>query len=403
MNVNHGIDEYFHRIRQKREVILKDFDTIHEKWRRTLFKTNIYVAIFIFLVEFFMYFFLKSSDLIVSTPEGYFIRYLLIPTAANSLIIITGFILLKKLPSTSRMINYVPSLQQILMGVVVSSTHYVFSAALCVFCIPLFVTIIFSSKKITRRIGILCFAALFIEIIQRTLSNFRPINENFYVAEAIVAFALLIATAMVCNVLIDFQREKNDIIQQGYLNQLEMKELMYKDQKTGLHGHTIFMNTLSQMVKLSEKTNMQIALAIIDIDDFKKINDTYGHLKGDKVIYKLAELMKRDFGANRFTARFGGEEFAIIFTENEVDQAYDFLEKLRAEFASQKYSFTDDVVTISIGIANWLPGWSLENLFDNADAAMYAAKSGGKNRISQYEKAARIRSYESSSIPFLRE
>lgn len=336
-----------------------------------------------------MFFFLKSANLIVTSVDNYLISYLVLPTAANILIILAGIFIIRKLPPQSLLINYIPAVQQILIGMVVAATHYVFSATLCVFCLPIFATIVFSDKRVSKNVGILCFLALTIEMILRQISPFRLYNEDFFAAEVIVAYTILIATAMICNVLIDFQKEKSMIIQQSYLRQLEMKDQLYKDQKTGLYGHTIFMNTLDKLVSLADKTEINLALAIIDIDDFKKINDKYGHLKGDQVIFALANLLRKDFGENLFTARFGGEEFAIIFTESQVEHAGEFLEKLRSEFAGIKYPFTDDVVTISIGIATWQPGWSLEDLFDNADSAMYVAKSIGKNCVECFNQVAR--------------
>lgn len=360
---------------------MHDFETIYIKWRKILLRTNIYVAILIFVIEVLMLFFLISTNLIVTSISNYLISYLLVPTVANALIILAGIFIIRKLPPESLLINYVPAVQQVLIGMVVAATHYVFSATLCVFCLPIFATIVFSDKRVTRNVGILSFMALTAEMIIRQISPFRLYNEDFFLAEVIVAYTILIATAIICNVLIDFQKEKSVIIQQSYLRQLEMKDQLYKDQKTGLYGHTIFMNTLDNLVKLADRTNLSFALAIIDIDDFKKINDTYGHLKGDQVIFALANLLKKDFCESLFTARFGGEEFAIIFTESQVDQAGEFLEKLRKEFAGIKYPFTDEVVTISIGIATWQAGWSVENLFDNADSAMYTAKSIGKNCV----------------------
>lgn len=385
----------------QQEVNVHDFETIYIKWRKILLRTNIYVAILIFMIEVLMFFFLRSANLIVTSIDNYLISYLFLPTAANILIILAGMFIIRKLPPESLLINYIPAVQQVLIGMVVASTHYVFSATLCVFCLPIFATIVFSDKRVTRNVGFLCFLALTFEMIVRQISPFRLYNEGFFAAEGIVAYTILIATAMICNVLIDFQKEKSLIIQQSYLRQLEMKDQLYKDQKTGLYGHTIFMNTLDHLVKLAERTNLAFALAIIDIDDFKKINDNYGHLKGDQVIFALANLLKREFCENLFTARFGGEEFAIIFSESQVEHAEEFLEKLRAEFAGMKYSFTDEAVTISIGIATWQAGLSLENLFDHADSAMYTAKSIGKNRVESYESGEMVRDQQQSAKSFL--
>ena len=210
---------------------MHDFETIYIKWRKILLRTNVYVAILVFVIEILMFFFLKSANLIVTSVDNYLISYLVLPTAANILIILAGIFIIRKLPPQSLLINYIPAVQQILIGMVVAATHYVFSATLCVFCLPIFATIVFSDKRVSKNVGILCFLALTIEMILRQISPFRLYNEDFFAAEVIVAYTILIATAMICNVLIDFQKEKSMIIQQSYLRQLEMKDQLYKDQK----------------------------------------------------------------------------------------------------------------------------------------------------------------------------
>jgi diguanylate cyclase (GGDEF)-like protein len=204
-------------------------------------------------------------------------------------------------------------------------------------------------------------------------------------AEVIVAVAILGGTYILCKVLIRFVEEKTDIIHLGYVQQIEMQELLNRDQKTGLYGQTIFMNTLDCMIEIANSTLEAFAVAVIDIDDFKKVNDSYGHLKGDQVIIKLADLMKKIFNENQFIARYGGEEFVIIFSENVFNQGFNLLEKLRIEFETQKYGFMEDKITISIGIAIWRKGWTSEQLFEAADKAMYTSKSDGKNRTKVYE------------------
>jgi diguanylate cyclase (GGDEF)-like protein len=243
----------------------------------------------------------------------------------------------------------------------------------------------FSDKKMTRIIGIVCFIFLIITLLYRKFSLYRPKNDRYFLAEAIVTIAILGGTYILCKVLIRFAEEKTDIIHEGYLQQIEMQELLNRDQKTGLYGQTIFMNTLEHMIEIANTSLETFAVAVIDIDDFKKVNDTYGHLKGDQVIIKLADMLKKYFHDNQFIARYGGEEFTIIFSENEINHGFELLEELRKAFETEKYNFMEDKITISTGIAVWRQGWTSEQLFEAADMAMYTSKSNGKNRIKVYE------------------
>jgi len=203
--------------------------------------------------------------------------------------------------------------------------------------------------------------------------------------DTIIAFVILIASGFICSLLIKYQKEKNDIIYKGNLQQLELQDQINKDQKTGLYGHRMLMNTLYKMVKASQDTKAKFTLAIIDIDDFKKVNDTHGHLRGDKVILTLATLMQQNDGENCFLSRFGGEEFAIIFIGLDENYAFEFLEKLRMNFEKQTVFYNNEAITLSAGIAEWKPGLDSNTLFNNADTAMYTAKTSGKNRTVIYQ------------------
>jgi len=363
---------------------MKNFEETYEKWRKMLLRTNIYLALFLFVIEVSMYFLFQKSNLETPPISDYFVYFVTVPTASNFLAILIGFIMLKRLSPDSKLINYIPSIQLAFICLVVASTHCIFSVTLCIFCGPIFMTIIFSDKKITRHVGILCFIFLVLALLSRKYSLYRIENDRYFYLDAIVAFGILLSTSRICHVMIKFQEEKSNAIHQGYLYHLQMQDQLNRDQKTGLYGYTIFMNTLDRMIKSSESSNNPIALAVIDIDNFKDINDTYGHLKADQVLLALTELMKKNCRSNQFMARFGGEEFSIIFTESEVNSAFDFLERLRIAFEKQKYSFANETVTISIGMAIWQSGWTSEQLFDHADAAMYASKASGKNRTIIY-------------------
>jgi len=363
---------------------MNEFEQIYKRWRKKLLQTNLILTIMVTFIEILMSFILKKMNLIEQPRMEYVRIFLLSPILTNFLILIIGNIVMKYIQPNYKYINYIPIVQMALICLVLASTHNIFSVTLCLLCFPLFTTIMFSDKKMTRIIGILCFLFLLISLLFRKFSAYRPKDDKYFLAEAIVSVGILAATFILSNVLIAFAEEKTNIINQGYLKQIEMKELLNRDQKTGLFGHTIFIHTLNRMVEDSNRTHKLFALAVIDIDDFKKVNDTYGHLKGDQIIHTLTDLMKKYFIEDQFIARYGGEEFVIILSEEELVNGIGLLEEFRKAFELQKYSFMKETITISIGIATWKQGWTSEQLFEAADAAMYSSKSAGKNRITEY-------------------
>jgi diguanylate cyclase (GGDEF)-like protein len=123
-------------------------------------------------------------------------------------------------------------------------------------------------------------------------------------------------------------------------------------------------------------------LAIIDIDNFKKVNDTYGHWAGDIVLKSVSRCIKELLTPNEFVARYGGEEFTVIFTEKTVGEAYQMLDNIRLEIAQTKHPELDhQSVTVSIGLESYVEGEGRENLFKRADHSLYTSKKTGKNKI----------------------
>lgn len=365
---------------------MKELELLHKRWRKILLRTNLLLTIMVFLVEIIMFFILRKLDLIEQPIPLYLKWFLIEPVIINLIIFYAGYFAMKYLLNNSAYINYIPIIQMAVICMVIACVHNIFSMTLGLLCFPLFATIMFSDKKMTRTIGAICYVLLIITLAFRRFSVYRPENDRYFWAEVFVSLAILTATYIFCKVLIIFSQEKTDLIQTGYVEQIYMKEQLNKDQKTGLFGHTIFMNTLDKMVDLAKDSLQSFAVAVIDIDNFKKVNDTYGHLKGDQVIITLAERMKNIFTDGQLIARYGGEEFAIIFSDENMDLIIEHLEKLRISFGEEKYDFMDSRVTISIGLAKWREGWTSEQLFQAADTAMYTSKQEGKNRITVFKE-----------------
>ncbi|MEG0756639.1 MAG: GGDEF domain-containing protein, partial [Oscillospiraceae bacterium] len=181
--------------------------------------------------------------------------------------------------------------------------------------------------------------------------------------------------------LIDSEAEKNAAIEQAHQKQVEMQEQLNRDQKTGLYGAAALRSALHNAV--AENGLRPVVLALLDIDDFKGVNDSYGHAAGDKVIVRLSELMLEERREDVFPSRFGGDEFAVIL-RMEMPKARMWLDELRGRFALQQYEEITQAITISVGMAAWDRVETEHEFFTHADAAMYASKQLGKNRITAY-------------------
>lgn len=153
-----------------------------------------------------------------------------------------------------------------------------------------------------------------------------------------------------------------------------------KDELTGLYLRTVFDVVLKQNIEETNRGDTSLSLLMIDIDDFKTINDAYGHLTGDHVLRKIGFTIS-DFARKMdFPARYGGEEFAIIMPKADVEQAFIAAERIRKIIAQLK--FKEFSVTVSIGISQANRKVNTpEKLIHAADTALYEAKNKGKNCV----------------------
>ncbi|WP_295708196.1 GGDEF domain-containing protein [uncultured Brevundimonas sp.] len=166
------------------------------------------------------------------------------------------------------------------------------------------------------------------------------------------------------------------------------------DALTDLANRKAFDEQLARACAHADATGSPMTLALLDIDHFKRFNDTWGHQTGDQVLRYVASVLSRVCGETRFAARFGGEEFALIFPGEASGAVSCALEVIRKEIASRslrRRSTNDDLgaVTISGGFAERQAGESLLALMERADAALYRSKRTGRNLISAAETRVR--------------
>jgi diguanylate cyclase len=158
------------------------------------------------------------------------------------------------------------------------------------------------------------------------------------------------------------------------------------DALTNLANRKAFDDELSRAVSEAAEKSEPLALAVIDIDHFKRFNDTWGHQTGDQVIRYVSSVIGRMAPPPRFAARYGGEEFAMIFPSEHAADVLQTLEEIREEVSSRalkRRSTNEDLgtITVSAGVAELKHGEKMEALIDRADQALYVSKRNGRNMV----------------------
>lgn len=193
----------------------------------------------------------------------------------------------------------------------------------------------------------------------------------------------------------DFTSEDEDSLfnfafQSFYIISLQNKLAMLAttDGLTGLYNHRTFQTRLSEELLRAERYNKSIILLLLDIDHFKRFNDTYGHQTGDEVLKIIAKIIRGNTRKVDFPARYGGEEFAIILPESDCGHAMVVAERIRTAVMEYPFYLKDGIrvqITVSIGISCFpKDAMQKEDLIKKADTALYSAKNAGRNRVSLF-------------------
>lgn len=163
-----------------------------------------------------------------------------------------------------------------------------------------------------------------------------------------------------------------------------LRSYMVRDSLTNLLNHTSFRSVLAQEVNRSRRQNTKLSLAMLDIDHFKSVNDTYGHAAGDSVLKALSRLLHQRLRNYDIIGRYGGDELVALLIDCDAVQASKIMDEIRQHF-SEIVFYPDDTrplyLTFSCGISTFPSYTTAESLSDSADQALYSAKASGRNRV----------------------
>ncbi|MFT7414594.1 MAG: diguanylate cyclase [Methylophagaceae bacterium] len=213
------------------------------------------------------------------------------------------------------------------------------------------------------------------------LNNCRDINELHNLVSDILASTQMLTKAS-SELKQDLEKSSQEIAKlKEELS--EIKETSRTDGLTGLLNRGAFNDELNA---ICEQPNTDIALALFDLDHFKKINDTYGHVLGDKILQYFSGLLKKHAGEDHLVARYGGEEMAMILMNISLEEATSITEKISIALADSRLKKKGqeeyiNQVTVSAGISMLKTEDSPSSIIDRADQALYQSKNNGRNQV----------------------
>ncbi|GAB6988357.1 GGDEF domain-containing protein [Paenibacillus pini] len=250
--------------------------------------------------------------------------------------------------------------------------------------LPVLISVVYFNRRMVYGFGIVTIFmyALIYFTMERSLYH-KPFQE-FIQTESIFIVSLLIGRTILIRVK-EFMVHLESVVksEQQLMVEKTISDKMIKiDALTGLYNHKTFHEYLEVLLEHCEKNDLFLQVAIMDIDNFKKVNDTYGHWVGDLVLKEVAAKVSSLITPNDFAARYGGEEFAVIFADKTLEETEILLESIREEISLLEHShMMGKPVTVSIGLCAYHIGDAKEALFRKADNALYIAKRTGKNKV----------------------
>lgn len=198
------------------------------------------------------------------------------------------------------------------------------------------------------------------------------------IGNTIIMYAFYVLTIS-CWVWIIFKCRKiiSDLIQ----DKAHWQYAATYDSLTNVLNRGIFLQNVAKEVQRSHRYGAPMSFAMFDIDDFKSINDEYGHDVGDEALVKMSSIIKDAVRDVDEIGRIGGEEFGLLLPETGIDQAFSTCERIRKIVASMAIN-DGAFMTISIGVTEIKEGDSLDKIYKRADKALYLSKNGGRNKVS---------------------
>lgn len=225
-----------------------------------------------------------------------------------------------------------------------------------------------------RRIILLLFALIVgaLMVVEYRMPDIRTDHSSElarYIDLSFGLFVSMFSISVLIAVLID-----------SYMSELEKsKKLSITDYLTGAYNKGFITSCLNEEIKASQRTKKKLTVAMIDIDDFKFINDTYGHIYGDYVLKRIVSTIKSNLRQNDIVGRFGGDEFFIILRDTGKEEGYAMMELIRQKIQEIDWE-RDLIVTISGGVVE-LESDDLTDLLKKVDHLLYKAKHKNKNLI----------------------
>lgn len=312
--------------------------------------------------------------------EIYLWHYIIYPTIGLVLLTVMADLLIRSDRIQLIAKEYISLSLFLIFSFYLCLTHRIASVLLASYTLTIFASCIFASIRITRWSFVMSGVALLLTGVK---IYFEKKLDKDMIMQIFVAYYILLCSYFLARALIRSGYDSLMMLMEYKNRQKSMEEQLKLDSFTGLYNKKTFDEWLPQLMEECRNSNKCLTLAMLDVDKFKRINDVYGHMAGDKALLRLAHILNSNKNENIYVFRIGGDEFAIIFKDYCVKEAYKVCDGMRSMMGSSMHHDADKIhVTFSCGLACMnLKYTSSIELIKSADSALYKAKNNDRNKV----------------------
>ncbi|HWS41814.1 MAG TPA: GGDEF domain-containing protein [Pseudoflavonifractor sp.] len=315
-------------------------------------------------------------------PIVYWRRYILLPSSVMLIANIAADLLVRAERVPLIVKEYLSIFLMLFFCALLCLQHTIVAVLLTSFIVPILLSTLYANVAMTRWTYFLAQILLILSSVRMHFNSSRDFGFWIWV-EMLTASGLLIASYVLARVLIIYGRDSMFNLDSIYKDKMDLEEELKLDPLTRLYNRKAYDEYLPQIMEECRLTDTELSIAVLDIDDFKQVNDAYGHAAGDRVLLRFASVLRKVVRERIYAFRVGGEEFVLVFHGYCVLDAAKVCEDALSAIKAQVLPELNGMaITFSCGVAGMRRDEAdpLE-LFKAADAALYSAKSSGKNKV----------------------
>ena len=360
------------------QVYFMDNKALHDQFRQQFTNLHALAVLIISLLEIVGYVVLAVSKIEYFTfSSPYLWHSVVTPIVINAATHFIARVIVNKSNIHRGQKNRYIVAASMITAFVVAIVHREYIVVSCAFIFPMVLSATFNDRKLLKAsFG----GSVFILLCVGCALDLEGSLTLTTILNLIVLFGLAVVSFLCGRISIIFSGQNYTTIESQAQQNDRLREKVRRDQMTGLYNHNTFFSHLDNKLA-AYSPGEQLCLAMLDVDNFKTINDTFGHDSGDTILICLSQILQKYCGIEHAAYRYGGEEFAVIFNGITLEEACSITERALAEFSRYKFPFANTSITFSGGIARFEPGMTRDIFFETADQTLYCAKRNGKNRI----------------------